>query len=242
MTPAVAGKSFARHLFRLIQAKTLDATSLGFDGKVGLVSGLARQLDADQDLRSSDRRMLAPQTDSLNEMPAVAAPRCRGHGYQLHGPVAWARDRLCPTMPLRLLPLICKVADGPQWRGAVSRPRPSNRKCGFPPSDFPTAFISRPMATTVRARVEGPAHPIPPRHPPREPAPSQTLGLCVVVGGENTASDHWHADRRPLMQRQGRCGRSTLGQPRRTRFKRPLSTGCAPSAALRYWWVPASTR
>lgn len=134
MTPAVAGKSFARHLFRLIQAKTLDATSLGFDGKVGLVSGLARQLDADRDLRSSDRRMLAPQTDSLNEMPAVAAaPRCRGHGYQLHGPVAWARDRLCPTMPLRLLPLICKVADGPQWRGAVSRPRPSNRKCGFLP-------------------------------------------------------------------------------------------------------------
>ncbi len=48
-------------------------------------------------------------------------------------------------------------------RCPVSRPRSSNRTCGFPASGFPTGFTARPTATTDCARVEGIGRPIPRR-------------------------------------------------------------------------------
>src|SRR5215210_1905133 len=119
------------------------------------------------------------------------------------------------------------------WCEPVSSPRSSNRTCGFPASGFPTGFIVRPTATTVCARVEGIARPIPRRHAHGRTASCHALALCAVCRG-SSSYDHRRDDRRLHTPRQGRHRRST-------RTNRPGGGSIAFALRARRPCCPVST-
>ena len=79
---------------------------------------------------------------------------------------------------------------------SVSRPRSSNRTCGFPASGFPTGFIVKPAAAAVGARLEDNVRPVPRRCIHARTAPSHVPAPCAVCGGSSSRG-HRHADRQP---------------------------------------------
>jgi hypothetical protein len=133
--------------------------------------------------------------------------------------------RLCRGRHLRRLSSI-------RFQGAT---RSSNRTCRFAASGFPTGFIVRPTATTVGARVEGIALPIPRRRARGRTDLCHVLALCVVCGG-SFSRDHRHVDRRlhtPRQERHRRSTRTNRPEGGSIAFALQAKLPCCPASAAR---------
>src|ERR1039458_1126958 len=221
----------------------LDDPAPWLDGKADLIEVLAHDLNRDQgSLGDLLPRISAVSEDPLDEWEdsargaqkrsaAIAILDVRRMGFE-HEATPIGIDKgmtLASTDPqsrgeARFLS---------RWRNPVSPPRSSNRTCGFPASGFPTGFIVRPTATTVRARAEDTAPPTPRRHGRGRTGLCRVLALCAVCGGSSSCG-HRHADRRLHAPRQGCHRRSTRTNHREggsIAFALQATRPCCPASA-----------
>ena len=193
----VASKSFAsRPIAPDPGEEPLDNPAPRLNSEADLIGVLAHDLDGDAAWRWRQLSPAYPPSAKTRWMKGkIRREACRSgpppsRSWMLAGCGSSTRPRpSVSTSAWRLRPLICRVEEGrgePRAR-PVSRPRSSNRTCGFPASGFPTGFIARPTATTVRARVEGTARPVLRRHAHGRTGRCHALALCAVDGGSSCA-------------------------------------------------------
>src|SRR3954462_9953627 len=149
-----------------------------------------------------------------SDRPTASAPR--------RGSPEWALARRWPAGPRDA----CRVESrtgAVAWamrQHPVSRPRSSNRTCGFPASGFPTGFTPRHTAAAQDARVEDAARRALRRPDRRRNALCRALAPCAACEGTHER-DHRRGCRPPI----GRHSRAVaeIGRPAEQKPVQPVA-------------------